>query len=508
MLLTKEVETEISSRVKYYENIGYPIPRTKDNRGRMRVKAGEKIKVRIGDLPDGSNVLVDIKCDCCKKVLKDMKYQVYKKYVHENGDYYCQKCANNGFEKWISFYEWCYINLSKEVADEIMSRWDFELNKISPKDISFRSKGIEENGYWFKCLKCKNHKSEQKRINDFTRGCKGTIDCNQCNIIGLTHPYLIKYLINKEDALKYSMGEHVLVSTKCPNCGLEKEILVSTLVNKGLSCKKCSYGHYPEKFMFNVLEQLETVFKTQLSKTIFEWCNDFRYDFYIENEYNCIIETHGKQHYEETKSNWGRSLSETQENDKQKEELARRNGIINYIVIDCRKSDIKWIKNNIMNRDPSRSDQPCLAELLNFKENDIDWLKCHEFACDLNMVKAVCDLWGNGIKNTLEIGNTLKIHKVTVMKYLRQGNELGLCDYDGKKVSCKQVICLTTGETFDSLTDASEKYNVNISSISACCKGKPHNKSAGKHQITKEPLEWMYYDEYIKLKPILLQNAI
>lgn len=42
----------------------------------------------------------------------------------------------------------------------------------------------------------------------------------------------------------------------------------------------------------------------------------------------------------------------------------------------------------------------------------------------------------------------------------------------------KSIICITTGEKFDSIIDASYKYNVNRASISYCCNNK--RKSAGK----------------------------
>lgn len=42
----------------------------------------------------------------------------------------------------------------------------------------------------------------------------------------------------------------------------------------------------------------------------------------------------------------------------------------------------------------------------------------------------------------------------------------------GKNVNAKKVICLTTNEIFNSLTEASYKYDISIANISACCKGK------------------------------------
>lgn len=59
-----------------------------------------------------------------------------------------------------------------------------------------------------------------------------------------------------------------------------------------------------------------------------------------------------------------------------------------------------------------------------------------------------------------------------------------------------QIICLTNGELFNSIVEASIKYNIIASCITRCCQG--NRKSAGKHPITGEKMVWMYYDKYIK----------
>jgi len=158
-----------------------------------------------------------------------------------------------------------------------------------------------------------------------------------------------------------------------------------------------------------------------------------------------FVRTHGLQHYEETQGAYWGSLEEIQSNDKDKEELAKENGIDNYIVIDCRLSDMEFIRNSILKSD--------LPNLLNFKMEDIDWLKCHEWACN-SLVKVVCDLWSGGIKNVTKIVEESKISKSTVIKYLHRGVELGWCDYDPIEESRKsgaenkrvlrKVICTTT----------------------------------------------------------------
>ena len=61
-----------------------------------------------------------------------------------------------------------------------------------------------------------------------------------------------------------------------------------------------------------------------------------------------------------------------------------------------------------------------------------------------------------------------------------------------KKTRGRQVICLTTGEIFDSVTQAKHTYG---GSIDRACQGK--QKTAGVHPETGEKLRWMYYDEYL-----------
>ena len=54
-----------------------------------------------------------------------------------------------------------------------------------------------------------------------------------------------------------------------------------------------------------------------------------------------------------------------------------------------------------------------------------------------------------------------------------------------------KVICITTGKTFDSITEASNWYNVAISSICACCRKKI--QSAGK--LNSVRLQWKYVED-------------
>ena len=502
-LITKEVEVGLSNKSKYYEGKGYHIPRTKGLNGRLRIPRGTKILVKVEDLSEGSGVFVDVQCDGCGEII-NITWNNYRKYVKEDGKYYCKNCIpqeridkrlKTMLDKSISFYQWCYDNLPKELADYILSRWDYELNIkngkiLTPNDVSYKSAGFSKKGYWFKCLKHPDeHKSEQKHICNFTIGQEGSLNCNQCNTLSITHPELIKKLVNPEDAFKYSMGSNEKIFIKCLDCGHIKSVTVSDFIRNNYHCDVCSDKlPYNEKFITCLLRQLlDDDFIIQLSKMNFNWCDKYRYDNYI-NKIDCVLETHGRQHYEEHKSNcWG-TLEEIQENDFDKEWLARSNNIENYIILDCRESTMEWIKNSVM--------ASKLPNLLGFKESNIDWLKCHEYGCS-SLVKEVCNLWMSGIfDNVTKIMKETKLCRPTVLKYLKQGVKLGWCDYDPKNKDGQKVICITTGEVFNSISNASRKYNINISHISECCRH-DKNKYAGNHPETGEKMTWMYYENYI-----------
>lgn len=52
----------------------------------------------------------------------------------------------------------------------------------------------------------------------------------------------------------------------------------------------------------------------------------------------------------------------------------------------------------------------------------------------------------------------------------------------------KKVVCLETGEVFNSIKEASSKYNISSGSISCCCHKRKLKQAGGLH--------WMFYDEY------------
>jgi hypothetical protein len=278
-------------------------------------------------------------------------------------------------------------------------------------------------GYSYKCLNDGyiGEVSEPKLKNkNGCSVCNNRVIIKGINDVATTHPYLLNYFSNVEDAYCNSFGSHNEVSMKCLNCEYEKKFSINKLVTRGFSCRKCGDGiSYPEKFVFNLLDQLNINFEIQ---KVFDWSDSRQYDFYLPS-LNTIIEAHGLQHYENNYSfSKNIKLKDVQENDNYKYKLALQNKITKYITLDCREWKGNWIKNSIENSE--------LAIL--FDLSKIDWISCHMFACS-SRVKEVCNLWNEFSKNTKVISKRMKLSRPTIIKYLKQGAKLNWCDYDPKK---------------------------------------------------------------------------
>lgn len=250
-----------------------------------------------------------------------------------------------------------------------------KLNRHDCKLLSEEYKNCDEL-LLFKCNKCGNNfKSSWDKFHSKHCGCPYC--CNPprkielgINTIWDTDRWMCDLGVSEEDAKTHSKCSADKVIVTCPNCGKEKEIVINKIYNrKSISCICKSKISYPEKFMMELLDQLRVDYIKEYRP---KWSNNRRYDFYFEyNNKKYIIECHGEQHYKNTFSTCGgRTLEEEQENDKYKKELAKQNNIDEYIVLDCRKSELIWIKENILKSN--------LNNIFNL--NKIDWLKCEQKA--------------------------------------------------------------------------------------------------------------------------------
>lgn len=494
-ILEKEVWAGLGgNNAKYFENLGYDIPRSINKYGNLTIPIGTKILVKVKELPKSSNEKLTKICDDCGKHIPRQPYKaIIELREVGNGKDRCRSCGN--------LYKW---KIEKENVPyqrtleyfSIKNGFKYLLDEFSNSNILTPDKIFKASNdlYLWNCSVCNSEypASVNNRINN--RNCPYCAGrkINHTNCLWTTHPKVAKLLKNKEIGYKVSAGMDKKEEFVCSDCGYVDKKSIQDIVKLGYSCVKCSDGiSYPEKFMLNLLSQLKVEFQTQ---KVFEWSLNKRYDFYIPS-LNCIIETHGAQHYKESFIYiGGKSLEDEQKNDQIKKEIAIENGMKNYIIIDCSKSEIGFIKNKIIE-----------SAISNYYDLSIvNWEKCHEFSCS-SIVRKVCDFWNDGLKSTVEIAKIVKVDRATICRYLKQGVEIGWSDYNPKeqikksvaingKKSAKQIVQLTKNDkyikTWNSITEVQYELKISISNISNVCKGK--RSFAG-------GFKWVYKTDYDKL---------
>jgi len=250
--------------------------------------------------------------------------------------------------------------------------------------------------------------------------CRGAIIVLGINSIFDTTPWLVKYFKNPEDAKLYTKSSSALINPICPDCGQikNKSMSINSIYNtRSIGCQ-CSDGiSYPNKFAYSLLNQLNETYKFDYLEHEYspEWIKPKRYDNYFEyNNKKYILEMDGSLgHGNEIHSKSNMTIEESIAIDNYKDDMAKKYNII-VIRIDCQKSDMEYIKNNI------------LDSKLNgiFDLSIIQWNKIEEYALS-NIVLETCKLKSeNQDFSTTDIGNIMGIHKCTVIRYLKKGTKI------------------------------------------------------------------------------------
>src|SRR5699024_5778950 len=162
----------------------------------------------------------------------------------------------------------------------------------------------KNNNRGYKMLCLKTNQFFNMREDHIANGVKSPYVTNkkvwEGNSLAVEKPELLNLLNNKEDGYKVTPFSDKEIECKCPNCGFVRKVITKVLTRGDYFCPKCSKKiSYPEKFMSSLLEL--NGLKYEMQKT-FDDCKIKRclpFDFYIK-EYNCVIETHGIQHYSKT----------------------------------------------------------------------------------------------------------------------------------------------------------------------------------------------------------------
>ena len=309
------------------------------------------------------------------------------------------------------------------------------------------------------------------------------------------YPELVNLFKNKEDAHNglYSTIETIFI---CPCCLKEYKRKIVNVVKAGhVTCPTCSDGFpYPEKFMANLLTQLDIAFDYHYTDT---WTQNYIYDFRLEfNGKKYIIETDGGiGHGNRNLTNL--SSEESLAIDKYKDLLAIENGY-EIIRIDCNyiSNRFDYIKQSIID---------ALYDIIDLSM--VDWNECNKRALD-SMFYKVIDCYKYQSQFVDDIAEHTQIKPRTIVKYLNEAMDCGILqkhkiiinnpykdipkgvkfvfneqNYSGRN---KKIYCYEDVILFNSITDASEYYGFCRGSIDAAIKNHD-GYLKGKH--------FVYFDE-------------
>lgn len=303
--------------------------------------------------------------------------------------------------------------------------------------IRYKKNGDKCNDKWYKytCKVCdwtEGWTTESHLLNESNkRGCScchGNTVVKGINDVATTHPHLVKYFANIEDANSYTYSSNKKIWFKCLECGLKKEMKINTLYHRGFSCNKCGDGiSLPNKTMYNILKQLQMNFILEYSP---DWIGQKRYDFYIPS-INLIIEMDGGWHTQDNNMS-GQTSEESKAIDDYKDEQAKLHGMT-VVRIDCDYGNdyarLNYVKQNLLNNNK-------LNKLINLSY--INWDNIEELVMT-NIMKIACEYKReNNNLTTTQIGKIMGFSGNAISRWLKQGNELRWCHYDTKEENLKK----------------------------------------------------------------------
>lgn len=291
------------------------------------------------------------------------------------------------------------------------------------------SKGIIYKWYKYHCNNCgyEGWIVESSLVRGANCACcTNQVVVEGINDVATTHPYLIKYFENPNDAKNMVYGSGVKIRAKCKDCGHIKNMWIYNLDRQGFGCNECGDGiKYPNKFLYSILNQLNIDYIKEYHP---KWALGKFYDVYIPS-LKLIIEMDGGLGHGNKDTKYA-TKEESKNIDELKDNLANEHGI-KVIRIDCNYDNSNmtrhnYIKNNIFNSE--------IKNILNL--SIINWDNVESF-CSTNIVKLACELKKNNPNlYPYEIGLKLNLSHSTIIRYLKIGRKLGWCNYDEKQ-RCK-----------------------------------------------------------------------
>lgn len=298
---------------------------------------------------------------------------------------------------------------------------------VKDRRIVVCKQGWKRKEYLCKCIKCG---AEIWKGEPYLKNCiRGTTKINGCGVctnkivvtgindVATTHPHIVHFFKNPEEAKHINAASREKRVFICPFCGFEKKTCVEYIVSKNrLSCNRCSDNiSYPNKFALSVLTQLKV--ENLEVEYAPKWANGYRYDFsFWYKGIHYLLEMDGGFHF---RGRFGRTDKEVKDRDLLKNKYAETNGCL-LIRINCEKSDIDYIKNNML--------ESVLSKIFDF--SIVNWEKVKK-DCTNNLLYDICTYYNTHKNASLkELSTYFSVCSHTIRAYLKRGGSIGIIDYN------------------------------------------------------------------------------
>ena len=332
--------------------------------------------------------------------------------------------------------------------------------------------------------------------------------------------YKIPKHVNKNGKVRYSIGEKIKVRAedlsphnrnkvwlKCDRCGEEYSIEYNSYHksnhNGKTYCKKCA----PKIFISGENNHMWKAEKTQEEREKRRAYSEY-YDFVnrviARDNYTCVscgavggkLEVH---HLESFASN--KELRTVDSNGVTLCKECHKNFHLNYGNFDNTKEQfVEWI--GWFEQKDDYNGEIRAARKVYVYEDDKTFRSAYEcgkyLGVDRSRVLKVCNnfldkkIESNGKERFSECITVCGKHVFWLDEYEKMTDDEIFLAVNKKPSSMKKVVCVNTGEVFDSIQEAKDKYGA--TNIGGCCCGKA--KSSGKDS-EGNPLIWQFYDEYL-----------
>ena len=247
--------------------------------------------------------------------------------------------------------------------------------------------------------------------------------CKRCNhpVIIESDPAFATWFVDSSIPRERSHGCHDKVDFYCQLCGkvVREKSINNIYKRQQVPCPYCANGvSYPERYVSALFSQMQIPFVHQYTAKFTQngMKAHYKYDFY-DRARQLVIETHGAQHFEPGTFErvGGYSLEEIKQIDIQKEKYATEVLGLNYIYLDCRKSDPDWIR------------QEVIRKLDSYPLETVDW-EAVRLEANSSVVLQLIELSRQGYTQK-QMGEIVRMSPSTVCQKLQKAIKDGL--YDG-----------------------------------------------------------------------------